>query len=327
MPRGKSITKLLLDSSQAALFAGIEIHNKPNIPYRYPTATILIVNAWELALKAYVYKVIGRKRIFEKNSEHTISLTKAAVLVRDNINTVKKNKEFQAVFDNIILLNEFRCSNIHYADEKLDPIIFMLISKAVLNYDNFLKEYFNKDITKNDNLIILPVGLKLPFDPVEYLKQKGGKGSNKFVNKVLESIKTLYKEQVHDTIIVGFDLFTASVKKAANADLVAAIDQANADVRLIKAVRITDDEKAPLVRLEPELLPLSYKELQQRIKLNRPDIKFNSIFNDIMKEIKKNNTLCQTRYLDPKIKTGTKKYFYSEKAVDEVIRMYDEGSV
>ena len=46
MPRGKSITKLLLDSSQAALFAGIEIHNKPNIPYRYPTATILIVNAW-----------------------------------------------------------------------------------------------------------------------------------------------------------------------------------------------------------------------------------------------------------------------------------------
>ena len=104
MPRGKSITKLLLDSSQAALFAGIEIHNKPNIPYRYPTATILIVNAWELALKAYVYKFIGRKRIFEKNSEHTISLTKAAVLVRDNINTVKKNKEFQAVFDNIILL-------------------------------------------------------------------------------------------------------------------------------------------------------------------------------------------------------------------------------
>lgn len=129
MPRGKSITKLLLDSSQAALFAGIEIHNKPNIPYRYPTATILIVNAWELALKAYVYKFIGRKRIFEKNSEHTISLTKAAVLVRDNINTVKKNKEFQAVFDNIILLNEFRCSNIHYADEKLDPIIFMMLAK------------------------------------------------------------------------------------------------------------------------------------------------------------------------------------------------------
>lgn len=42
MSRGKSVTKLLLDSSQAALFAGIEIHNKPHISYRYPTAVILI---------------------------------------------------------------------------------------------------------------------------------------------------------------------------------------------------------------------------------------------------------------------------------------------
>ena len=59
MGRGKSVKKLLLDSSQAALFAGIEIHNKPHIAYRYPTATILVINAWELALKAYIYKYIN----------------------------------------------------------------------------------------------------------------------------------------------------------------------------------------------------------------------------------------------------------------------------
>ena len=58
MSRGKSVTKLLLDSSQAALFAGIEIHNKPHIAYRYPTAVILIINAWELALKAYILSLI-----------------------------------------------------------------------------------------------------------------------------------------------------------------------------------------------------------------------------------------------------------------------------
>ena len=60
MARGKGVKKLLLDASQAAMFAGIEIHNKPNISYRYPTAIILIINAWELALKAYVYKFIGQ---------------------------------------------------------------------------------------------------------------------------------------------------------------------------------------------------------------------------------------------------------------------------
>lgn len=67
MSRGKSTTKLLLDASQAALFAGIEIHNKQHIAYRYPTAVILIVNAWELALKAYVYKFISKKRIYERD--------------------------------------------------------------------------------------------------------------------------------------------------------------------------------------------------------------------------------------------------------------------
>ena len=73
MTRGKSVTKKLLDSSQAALFAGIEIHNKPNIAYRYQTSVILIINAWELALKAYIYKYIEKKKIYtDKTKEKTI---------------------------------------------------------------------------------------------------------------------------------------------------------------------------------------------------------------------------------------------------------------
>ena len=50
MPRKKNVAKSLIDSAESAIFAGIEIHNKPRIPYRYPTATLLIINAWELAL-------------------------------------------------------------------------------------------------------------------------------------------------------------------------------------------------------------------------------------------------------------------------------------
>ena len=133
MARGKSVTKLLLDSSQAALFAGIEIHNKPHIAYRYPTATILIINAWELALKAYVYKYIGKKQIYEKDGNHTIGFSKVLIIARDHINMREKNKTFQAVLDNLELLNSYRNTNIHFIEGKLDPIVFMLMSKAVLN--------------------------------------------------------------------------------------------------------------------------------------------------------------------------------------------------
>jgi len=36
----------LVNNSIAAYFAAIEIHNKPNISYRYETVTLFMINAW-----------------------------------------------------------------------------------------------------------------------------------------------------------------------------------------------------------------------------------------------------------------------------------------
>ena len=325
MARGKSNVKLLLDASEAALFAGIEIHNKPNIAYRYPTSVILIINAWELALKAFVFKYIGRGRIYENGKDgHTISFSKALVLVKDYINTEKKNKEFKAVYQNLFYLNDYRCSNIHYYENALDPIVFMLINKAVINYDDFLKRYFQKDITRKDNLIILPVGFKLPFDPVEYLKQDYGNAHNDFVNSVISTIRELAEDKIKDNIVIGFDVYTASQKKIDNADLIAAIDQENGTILLSKTVRFTDDPNAPAVRVEKPLLPLTYHEVRDKVKERRPDIKFGNTYNKVMKNVKQNKSLCETNYLDPKTKIGGKKDFYSENAIDEIIRLYDK---
>ena len=81
-------------------------------------------------------------------------------------------------------------------------MIFMLMSKAVLNYDVFVKKYFNKDITKDDNLIILPIGMKLPFDPIDYLKQDYGSAHNDFVNRVVQSVRELSEEGIQESIPV-----------------------------------------------------------------------------------------------------------------------------
>lgn len=324
MARGKSVTKLLLDSSQAALFAGIEIHNKPNISYRYPTATILIINAWELLLKAYVYKYIGKKTIYTDDGKHTITFSKALVIVRDDINKKEKNKKFMAVVENLDKLNEYRCSNVHYCDSNLDPVIFMLIGKAVLNYDVFIKRYFNKDITKNDNLIILPIGMKLPFDPIDYLKQDFGKAHNDFVNDVVHSIRALNESGIQDSIVIGFNLVTERVREAKNADIIASLSSLPEAVALQRAVRYTDDPNAPAIRVESAVLPLTYQDIQNKIKEKRPDIKFNKCFNAAMRKVKLDKTLCQPNYLNPKKKTGVKKDFYAENAIDIIIAYYDE---
>lgn len=97
-------------------------------------------------MKAYIYKFISKKSIYEnkKDPNHTISFTKALTLVRDHINASEKNKKFQAIYENLERLNDYRCSNAHFFEKSLDPVMFMLISKAVLNYDTFLKKYFKK---------------------------------------------------------------------------------------------------------------------------------------------------------------------------------------
>lgn len=324
MARGKSVTKLLLDSSQAALFAGIEIHNKPHIDYRYPTSVILIINAWELALKAYVYKYIGKKEIYEKDGKHTISFSKALILVRDHISTTEKNKKFAAIFDNLTLLNEYRCSNIHFIESKLDPVIFMLISKAVLNYDVFVRKYFKKDITRNDNLIILPIGLKLPFDPIDYLKQNYSNAHNDFVNDVIQSVRELNIDGVQDSIVIGFNLVTDKVRDVKNADIIAALSNTANAVELRRGIRVTDDLNAPEVRIEPDIPPLRYADLRMRAKEKEPNIKFGNLFNHAMKIVKADKALRQVRYLDPKNKSGLKTEFYVERAVDILIQKYHE---
>ncbi len=323
MARGKSTKKLLLDASRAALFAGIEIHNKPNIAYRYPTATILIVNAWELALKAYVYQYIGKKKIYEADGKHTITLSKALTLVRDHVNATEKNKKFMAIAENIFQLNEYRCSNIHFAEGALDPVVFMLLAKAVINYDAFVKIYFNKDITKEDNLIILPIGLKLPFDPIDYLKQDFAGAQNDFVNAVIQSIRKLDGAGVEDSIVVGFSLITDKVKNIKNADIIAALTNEEGAVPLQRAIRYTDDPNAPEMRVKPNLPPLRYADLKEKLKEKKPTIKFGTVFYTALKIIKANKNYCQSIYLDPDNKSSTKKDFYTLEAADALIAEYE----
>ena len=283
MPRGKSVTKLLLDSSQAALFAGIEIHNKPHIAFRYPTASILVISAWELVLKAYIYKYVSKKQIYEADGVHTKSFSKILSISREHINSREKDKKFQAVYENLERLSTYRNTNVHFIESRMDPIIFMLMSKAVLNYDTFVKKYFNKDITKDDNLIILPIGMKLPLNPIDYLKQEYGSAHNDFVNRIVQSIRELDKGGVQDSILVGFDIYAGNVRDVKNADIIAALEKSPDAVALRKTVQITDDPSAPVCRLEPNFPPLQYQDLRNKVKDKKPNVKFSKTFNKAMK--------------------------------------------
>lgn len=334
MKKRKMVQVNLIKNSTAAYFGAVEIHNKPNISYRYETTTLLLINAWELILKAYVRKHIKKKSIYTRD-RRTISIDKAMDYVEEHINASESNA-FSAVKQNLLLLEKYRNNIVHYYNEQLEPYIFMLTAKAALNYVDFLKKYFSKDILAKDGLFILPLGFKLPFRPEVFLTKKAAQyvsspESCEFIKSMVHVIKDLNTQGVEDTIVVGFDVYLENVKRLKNSDLLVAITSAeDADAKFAKVnkVQITDAPNAQKVSISDEEIikqyPLRYGDICEMCEKKIQGFKRNGKFNDIIKRIKCNSRYAFVRRLYPNNEKSPKVTLYVTNVIDEIVRIYQE---
>lgn len=335
MAKRKMIQSNLIKNAISAYFAAIEIHNKPNIQYRYETVTLLMQNAWELILKAYVRKYIKGKSIFEGDG-HTITLDKALVYVEEDVN--KKNpKAFHAIKLNISQIEKYRNEVTHFYCDELEPYIFMLVARSALNFTEFVKKYFDKDIMTDDGLFIMPLGFKLPFKPEDFLSKKAtkylpSKESTEFVKSIVSVINDLKAEGIEDSIVLGFNVYMESVKKASNSDIIAAIsspDDSDFSITNIKKYKITDDPNAQKIRLTDEQFHEQYKYSHRDVvrwcKDNIDNFKQNKLFNDIMKRAKDVRECSFERKLDDRNIKSASKFYYSDKCLEYLKEEYPKG--
>lgn len=328
----KMIQYNLLKNSISAYFAMIEIHNKPNISYRYETTTLLMINAWELALKSFIRKYIKNRTIFTVDG-HTISLDKSLAYVEEKINSLEKNK-FTSIRENIESIEDYRNNTTHFYNEELEPYIFMLLAKSSLNYVEFVKEYFHKDIMADEGLFILPLGFKLPFRPEEFLSNKAAtrletKEAKEFMKQIIKKISDLKDAGIEDSIVLGFNLYLESVKKCSNSDLIVAIGNIdNEDLRIVqeKKIKVTQDAHAMTVNISDEGLvenyPLTYENVWKMCKKEIEGFKKGSKFDIIMKALKEDPTLSYCRKANPKSDRSAKTYLYSEEIIEEIKERY-----
>src|SRR2546425_8975482 len=105
--------RALLGNAISAISGAIEIYNKPRIEYRDECTVILLVNAWELLLKAMLSK--ERVRIFypkRRNEPYrTYSLS-------DSLNRstpyFPASVDFHATAKNLELLVDYRDNAVHF---------------------------------------------------------------------------------------------------------------------------------------------------------------------------------------------------------------------
>jgi Protein of unknown function (DUF3644) len=270
--RKSPIAKNLVNNSISGMFSGIEIHNKPTIKYRYEMVVLLVLNSWELLLKGFLYKYHKDVKIFSKDG--TTKPFENCV----NVVSQKLGKEFNPIQENLGVLYQYRNQVAHFYIEELDPIIFSLISKNIIFYSDFLRTHFKFDISKESDLVLLPIGFKRPTSPIDYISstsfnENASQEVKAFLQTLINATKRLNDENIADSIFVDFKMNLTNVNKITNADLIAGIDNSKTDNLVFsinkeqrKVVLSKEGEKIQLTRDRSEAKgTLYYEELQEGI--------------------------------------------------------------
>ncbi len=210
----------LLANSKAAMLAAIEVYNKPQMSYRDACFVILLVNAWELVAKAILSK--KKHRIM-----YTVREAGVAYRTYSLDDALKRSKPyfpvaipFEPVQENIRQIVKFRDNAIHFYNEPgFEVYVYGLAQASIVTYRDLVLSVFGQDISDEITMVLLPLGLGVAPDPVEFMKQNLSKGSrNKIVARYLrdlvETSRSLHADGFEaGRILTYFDVGLKSIKK------------------------------------------------------------------------------------------------------------------
>lgn len=318
-----SKSNLVLQKAIEAAKAAIELYNKPEFPYRNEAFSILMINAWELLLKAkklkdnknritslYIKeKIKSKKGTPTKREKYKRNRTGnfSTLSITDLIKTEITDKNLTA---NLFLLLEIRDNAIHCFNKPklLEKHYLEIISATLSSFQTALMKWFSFDIS-SDNMFIIPIGFNIPkeYDLTDV--------STKEEKNILKYIS---EQRNHTDNTSDYDVAL------------------NIEVKFTKS----KSEKAQEVRYSPDGLPikidteevfkgkypLSYEKLIKKLRGSYTNFKQNKEFWDLKNKLEQNEKYSGVRYLDYYNQKGTQKRYYSPEILKEFDKVYKEGN-
>jgi hypothetical protein len=248
----------MLHKSEDAILSAIQSINDPTAVYRLETFLFLFLNAWELLLKSKIVKDKGLLAIREREHK-TITITKAI----EDVFISKKDP----IRSNLEMINELRNDAAHYVIPIVPADALVVFQAGIRNYEKKLQEWFEKSLSDK-----LPYGMMFLISNIDATifdmdKALLDRRLNKETAQILKNWGNSFREKL-DAIeannVVNFAIplkFGLSItKNIEKAEILASIDKSNYDnaMFVVKQQDITD------------LYPLSYEELWEKIKSQRP---------------------------------------------------------
>ncbi|MDT0576693.1 DUF3644 domain-containing protein [Croceicoccus sp. F390] len=318
----------LVHKSRAACLSAVETYNRASAMYREETFAILMLNAWELLLKARVMKEAGGKpsalyaKRVRKKKDGTPSKRKEIIRTRSGSPmTIGIDKCWKLVagypndsidtlgIANIEALMEIRDNATHFVvtDALLRKKLSEISLAAVRNYVIATQQWFG--VTFSDlNIASIPLSFDLDQKEVEAVAKKSSTMVSKFLSHMQKVEGALPKDESNFafSVRVDFDLIKKKDENAVKASMVGSND---ADLTVV----VEQDNVPPGFTLR-------YHHLIKILKERYSNFKQNKKFHTIMSSVKSDRKLCYERYLDPSKKQSSKKSFFNPNA----IKIFDE---
>lgn len=324
----KSRIQELVDRSQAAMMAGIEIYNKPSFSYRIETFVILSINAWELLFKAKWLELNGNrerclfvkerretkikektKKLFIKRTESGNPFTYSLGYLGKKL--AERNVLDRTVLNNISLLTDFRDSAVHYYNKSPFTLLMMqeIGMSCIKNYVAVIKQWFASQIA-SINMQLMPFAFTDQLMDVENL-QLSPEEQN-FIKLIEKLSADSMPEGSPYSVVINVQLQLSKAKSSS----------------IAKAILSNDPNAIPLALSDEQLLDkyrLTYDELTRRCQKRYTDFIVNKQYHDLRREIAKSPKFGIMRYLDPRKPQGQKKPYFSEAIFTEFDKHYHKN--
>ena len=243
--------KSLIGNSISAMLSGIEIYNKPRIEYRNECFVILLLNSWELLFKAVCSK--NKIKIFEPKKRgqpyKTLSLWGAFESAKAFF---PKGVPPKAISENIGRLVDYRNNAVHfYNEESLGVIIYGLSQTSIVNYRDIVLSIFDKDISSEINIALLPLSFTAPPDPIKFLGSPSEHPApvSEFLKIIADTTNALEKEGVDTArFLTVFEVSLQSTKKITSADIVAGVNNSPDSGVLLVSKKVDPNKTHPLTQ-------------------------------------------------------------------------------
>lgn len=326
----QSRSRQILGKATSALLAGIEIYNKPDFAYREETFAILVINAWELLLKARILQLSNNRvssiieyekrrkadgsmsdKLYRKKNRTGNHVSVGLFRAHDILINDYRDSIPPVVRKNLEALCEIRDNAVHFLnkDLALKKKVHELGTASVKNYLFLMRKWFGSNLDEFQ-LYLLPIGFV------------GGRSQADAVALNLEERQWLtYMSELE----AGID---DDVSSDANLTL-------DIDIRFSRStksdleVRVSNNPDAVEVQISEadvrDQYPWDYNILSSRLSNRYSNFSMNRRYHDVRRPLEADTRYCSVRYLDPGNPRSSAKKFYSPNIVREFDAHYERG--